>query len=473
MKKRKRFDIINKIDIVNHKNDLPLAVDNNLINIKTDSWFDIQQFNSILPHNNITINHKFKKESLIKCQQIKMLLTSNQKKIINQWLYCYTKMYNESITFLKNKFTIFKNDINREKLTNLLKETKKYTFCDPFYIRKQLKNIKKGIQEESQLKDYKSNTKIQIHTLDYAIRQLCSNVKSAKTNLLAGNIKRFRIKYWRNNRCSKTIDVEKQCIQQGQLCPKILGNIEYNYNGIKFELPKIKQNIKINYNSIIDEYTLLIPIKCDSSRCELSTACDKIIDENKENNLISLDPGLRTFMTGTSENKLIKIGDNVNNIIAKSIHRTNKINKNDKISIKIKKKNELKINKKIKHKVDDLHWKTINYLVKNFNIVLLGDMSAKSIVKKNKSVLSKEMKVACLRTQYYLFTQRLEYKCKINQVNYNKIDEAYTSKTCSNCGYYKKDLGNAKVYECDECKIKMNRDMNGSRNIYIKYICDD
>ena len=41
----------------------------------------------------------------------------------------------------------------------------------------------------------------------------------------------------------------------------MLGDMKYEYNNKPFILPKIKSNVKINYNSILDEYTLLIPIK--------------------------------------------------------------------------------------------------------------------------------------------------------------------------------------------------------------------
>ena len=130
------------------------------------------------------------------------------------------------------------------------------------------------------------------------------------------------------------------------------------------------------------------------------------------------------------------------------------------------------INRKINNKIDDLHWKTINFLVKNYNTIFLGDMSAKNIVNKHKSVLSNIQKVACLRTKYYMFAQRLAYKCKVNMVYFKKINESYTSKTCSNCGNYKDDLGKSNIYICNKCDLLIDRDLNGARNIYIKYLCN-
>jgi len=173
-------------------------------------------------------------------------------------------------------------------------------------------------------------------------------------------------------------------------------------------------------------------------------------------------------MTGVSENSLLSICNGINEHIKKRIKRLQIIKNNDKIPKKIKKKNELLINRKISNQVDDMQWKSISYLVNNYNTILLGDMSAKSIVSNYNNCLNKTQKTACLRTKYYQFQQRLEYKCKINNINYNLINEAYTSKTCSICAIIKEDLGKSKIYICDKCNNVIDRDINGARNIYIK-----
>ena len=41
-----------------------------------------------------------------------------------------------------------------------------------------------------------------------------------------------------------------------------------------------------------------------------------------------------------------------------------------------------------------------------------------------------------------------------------------TSKTCSECGKIKKNLGSNKVFECVLCNLKIDRDINASINIY-------
>jgi putative transposase len=175
-------------------------------------------------------------------------------------------------------------------------------------------------------------------------------------------------------------------------------------------------------------------------------------------------------MTGQTEKETIKIGTNVNLTLIKYIKRRENIKTNKNIPVKIKKKNELIINRKILNKVDDLQWKTINFLTINFTNILLGDMSAKSIVSNNKSVLSSEMKSACLQTRFYEFGQRLKYKCEKTKTNFQMVNEMYTSKTCSLCGNYNDKLKGEKVYNCSKCDCSIDRDINGCRNILMKYM---
>ena len=453
------YDLFIK-QIIEHNNDLPTDFNIDNLNIASNSWFDIKKYNTNNCKKDIKFKYKFHKQEIIKCQKIQMILSSEQKKILNKWFFACTSIYNEALSFIRNKYNLSKYDITRNKLINELnrtKEKKEHNFYNYYSIRKYLKNIKKDIQKESKLENYNKDTSIHIHTLDYSIKQLCTNIESAKTNLLQGNIKRFRLKYWRNNRFSKTIDIEKEYIINNKICHKIFGDIKYIYNKEEVDLINIDSNVKINYNSITDEYLLLVPIKFINKEIQ-----------NKTKNLICLDPGLRTFMTGINEQESLQIGTNVNNIIVKNIRRLNKIQRNKNISKKIKKKNETLINRKINNKIDDLQWKSIKYLTNTYKTIFLGDMSAKSIVKNNKSILNKYQKIACLRTKYFTFKTRLEYKCKINNINFKYVDESYTSKTCSMCGYYDKFLGGSKVYICNKCPNIMDRDINGARNIYIK-----
>jgi transposase len=395
-----------------------------------------------------------------------MILTETHKKILDSWFKAYTLIYNKTLDYLRLNFSFTKKEINKTTLENEISNNP--NFYDKFYIRNQMSETKKQIQKSfteiinkdqttSGLKDIKC--KIDMHTLDKSIFQLIENIKACKTNMMRNNIKRFRLKYWKFTRPSQTMELEKIKFNDGVLCKSIFENlptIKYQYNGKSYNLMEINHDFKINHNLITDDYYLYIPV---------STKKIKVTNRKK---IIVLDPGLRTMMTGLSESESINIGSNVNKIIIKDIEKLNKIKNNELIPNRIKKKTEIRINKKISDKVDDLHWKTINYLTSNYSTVFLGDMSAKSIVSKRNKILSSDMKTACLRTRFYDFRLRLKYKCYVTNTKFKLVNEYYTSKTCSLCGNYNDKLKGEKIYHCSKCKCNIDRDINGCRNIYMK-----
>jgi transposase len=70
---------------------------------------------------------------------------------------------------------------------------------------------------------------------------------------------------------------------------------------------------------------------------------------------------------------------------------------------------------------------------------------------------------------FYKFRERLEYKCSIYNKKLFLVDESYTSKTCGNCGILN-EVGSNELFTCSTCNIGMDRDVNGSRNIFIKNV---
>ena len=48
--------------------------------------------------------------------------------------------------------------------------------------------------------------------------------------------------------------------------------------------------------------------------------------------------------------------------------------------------------------------------------------------------------------------------------------EEFTSQTYTRCGERDTELGDAHTFNCDNCKLVIDRDVNGARNILIKYL---
>ena len=57
--------------------------------------------------------------------------------------------------------------------------------------------------------------------------------------------------------------------------------------------------------------------------------------------------------------------------------------------------------------------------------------------------------------------------------NVLEVTEEYTSKTCGKCGFINKKLGANKIFNCNKCKLQIDRDLNGARNILLKFLTEN
>jgi putative transposase len=448
MKKKKKIDDkeIYRKQILKHNKDIwKTHLNIKLNDIKQNTWFSIKESCEYDTKYSAPVYKEFTDKKLdktiFKCKQVILHLNYTQKLIINKWLISYCKMYNEALKYIKKSY-----------ITD-----KKYSIN--FYkLRKNLKNIKTEILDNSQL-DCKKNTQIATHDLDSAIKLACVNYKSALTNFKNGNINNFRIRYWNYNKSIQIMDLEKCSFKNNTIRKIVLGMINATYNGNKFDF-KVKHDCKLRFNKNTNEYILYVPEEV------------KKTNNDYTQEIISLDPGIRTFMTGISEEKIIKIGEKCTNRLKTYFNRIDKINKNEDIHKNKKNKLEKKYNKKMTNLVDEMHWKTINYLTINYKTILIGNMSTKEIVSNKVSNITNMTKRLGLKLKFYQFSERLKYKCNLSNRNYKMVNESYTSKMCSRCGNMKNDLGSNNIYNCTECNLKIDRDINGARGIFIKSITE-
>ena len=102
-------------------------------------------------------------------------------------------------------------------------------------------------------------------------------------------------------------------------------------------------------------------------------------------------------------------------------------------------------------------------LTKSYSQILLPHFESQKMMGKNKRV-NRWMN----NLKHYLFKTRLIDKCNLEKdSSVMLVDEAYTSKTCGNCGKINSVEG--RILKCTGCGIKIDRDINGARNIYLKY----
>lgn len=426
----KKDYLIKKIKYNNHNIPFHQFTGIKYKSINTNSWFDINKAkfkNTINIDNNKynTVSSKISSNTIVKCRKVNILPNPKQKDILLSWFEAYRKMYNKTLTIIK--LLIATDDKN------------KYNFM---YIRtSKMKEIKKELSDK---------TKINSHILDGAIKLACTSYKSAMSNRKNGNIKHFRIRPIKQSKNSKILDLEKTYFNSNGFCTRILGSM---LNNEDFNYKEINKDSKLHYNKITNRLTLLIPY-------------ESICNENNtaKQQFISIDPGMKIFLNGLSNNRLYNIGTNVSESIKKELTR---IDKFALLNNKLGRKRILKIRANIRNKVNDLHWKSISYLLKKkcMKTIFIGNWSTKNTASNTKKLQPIYKRISS-SLRFYEFLQRLQFKCNEYKSDLIITDESYTSKICSFCNGESKSYTNRKL-NCG-CTFNLDRDINGSINILLK-----
>ena len=105
--------------------------------------------------------------------------------------------------------------------------------------------------------------------------------------------------------------------------------------------------------------------------------------------------------------------------------------------------------------------KTTSCLVKNVQYFSIEDLNVQGMMRNHR--LAKSLS----DVSFYEFKRQLEYKAEYNGREIHQVDRFYpSSKLCSHCGALKEDLTlNDRVYSCDKCGTRLDRDYNASLNL--------
>jgi putative transposase len=120
-----------------------------------------------------------------------------------------------------------------------------------------------------------------------------------------------------------------------------------------------------------------------------------------------------------------------------------------------------KVYEKIINSRKDFTHKLSTKLVKEYDLIVVENLSLKGMAQAlhlGKSVMD---------LGYSEFVRQLEYKSLWNNKAFIRADKWFaSSKTCSFCGYKKKDLQlQDRTWQCPNCKATHNRDQNAGQNL--------
>lgn len=397
--------------------------------------------------------------------KIRIYPTKEQKKTLDNWFGASRFIYNRVLSYLKTEFeTLRTENQGKNKDEKIVKD---------ILNKKKLRSL------------FVNNTNFEtentwMNEIDHDLRDeaLSDIMKDYKTNFAkvkAGYNKTFNIRF-KSKRDSNSISVlsKKWGMKRG-FYSSVLSSSKLK---AEMQLPK-----DLGYTSRLlktedGKYYLCIPKKLVGKQTQIRSDEFNII-ENKSNKLenqkpvikiISIDPGVRTFLTGYDlDGIIVKAGHYDIARLARLAHYKNKLqgritkitNHTERYRVK---KAMQKLSSRISNLVTDMHKKLAKWLCQRYNKILIPKLSLhefKNVGRKTRA------KMAMLR--HCEFVDRLvnksrEYKaCKVKIVR-----EEYTSKTCGNCGKIKHNLYASKVFKCDHCNVELERDPQAARNIFIK-----
>jgi len=290
------------------------------------------------------------------------------------------------------------------------------------------------------------------HTANYAIKHCVEMYKSAISN--HKKLDKFNIQDLNKNRRRKNLVIEPASVSSkiNSIFTKQLGEIKTNIN-----LNIIKQNSILQFDTLKKSYIIITP---------------KNINNNnyvEQNHKCGIDIGVRTFLTTYSRSESYEIGTNTYKTIDGINKRLDKIRKNKDEKIINENKFTYLYNKyssKLKDKINDMHFKTANFLLSNYRKLIIGKVSTKKMVSNLDGNLREITKRRLMALSHYRFRMKLKlmaikFGCKIIET-----DEYLTSKTCSKCKTINENLKGNKFFSCQNCNLEIDRDINASINIY-------
>lgn len=191
---------------------------------------------------------------------------------------------------------------------------------------------------------------------------------------------------------------------------------------------------------------------------------------------VAVDPGIRNFGTYFStDGRFGWVGQRAFERILKLNLRIDKIKSiiattEDKL-YKFRLKRAIdRMYHKIQDLVDELHWKFINFLTKEFSVVIFPPFNVSDMVEKTGRKIRKVVVRSMMSLRFHEFKERLKNKCKERHVLFIEQNEAWTSKTNSFNGEVITNLGSREYFNFQGMRI--NRDVNGSRNILLRAMRD-
>jgi putative transposase len=179
-------------------------------------------------------------------------------------------------------------------------------------------------------------------------------------------------------------------------------------------------------------------------------------------NFVGIDAGVISFVTLSDGTHVAnpRFFKSEEKALAKVNRRLSKREKGTR-EHKRKRKAVARVHERIANKRKDFAHKLSHKIVKEFGGIAVEDLNINNMQQDNFTCLNKSIADAAWNS----FSNMLAYKAECAGRTFVRVCPAYTSQTCSRCGYRQKLKLSNRHYKCPCCELSLDRDENAALNI--------
>jgi putative transposase len=396
---------------------------------------------------------------------VRMLPTATQTKYLNTWMHASRWAYNQAVFM-----------ISRRRLTNLARKRNRKR-CKRNWTFVGLRNAVAALRKRVGFAWLEG---VPVKVVAGAVKQACdafaSNfAKSAKNN----GRHHFCVKYRRKKDGLVSMHAEKTALRIWRTECALYAK---NMGGDKIKLAEVVPAIVPDGASDFDVRVSRTKLGHYNLHLLAEVRRENQAPQSREG-VVALDPGVRTFQTAYSPDGLVAhlcTGRSTARL-ARLKHLTHNLKKRlsgVRGAVHVRKRKQYRMRRalerarqRIKDLVKDMHCKVAHFLCERFSVILLPAFATQQMsTRKGGKRKIGAATVSLMNTlSHYKFQQRLIQKAQqYTDCRVIICSEAYTTKTCGRCGVINNKVGGAKVFACQECGARQDRDVNGARNILLR-----
>ena len=333
-----------------------------------------------------------------------------------------------------------------------------YNQCVEFFNQQQVLPKGKSLDQVIQIRQTEPEnewSKCLGKTRQEAVGEAEQAYKQAKA---ANQAKIFQLRYRSCRDKSQTIQFKNDAYRNGSWFPKKVKGMLF-CTAIGYQIPRnCDYGTELVYQR--GQWFACFPQYIEPT----TTGSDKVI---------ALDPGNRAFLTGYDGENILEIGkgdigrinrlcSHLDNLLSRAA-----LSKNQRQRY-LMRQAATRMRTRIQHLVKDLHNQVASILVNSYKLIFLPSYETSQMVLKSSRKINRKSVRNMLTPSHGKFADHLEQMAARKGVLVVRCNEAYTSKTCTNCGHVHNNLGGSKIYKCPKCGHVIARDINGARNIMLR-----